>query len=104
MKVITNLVPRDLIDGFQLTAKEREQFDYLDWDKIESGNDSASFFRYKGELYDLGTFMRGEDIDDDSVPEVKRHWDGFFADSFFSGLAVRFTDDYEGVVVALMTW
>lgn len=101
MKVITNLVPREVIDGLTLTEKEREQFDYLDWDKIESGNDSASFFRYKDELYDLGEFMRlPRFIGDESIPEAKRRWDGYASDTYFSGTLVRYiTDGYDNYVI-----
>jgi hypothetical protein len=91
----TNNVPRDVIDAWELTADERAQFDYLDWSAIESGSDSASFFRYRGELHDLGEFMARTSND---LPG----WDGFRSDSFFSGLAVRYCDDLERVVVALV--
>ena len=91
----TNNVPRDVIYGYELTADERAQFDYLDWPAIERGEDSASFFRYRGELHDLGEFMARTS---DDLPG----WDGFRSDSFFSGLAVRYVDDFERVVVALM--
>lgn len=87
--VITNNVPREIIDGWQLTAKEREEFDYIDWNRIEEGNDSASFFRYKGELYDLHEFMRS--------PEPG--WDGYQSWSYSNGLVVRYVNDYEDVVV-----
>lgn len=88
--IITNNIPREIIDAWSLTAKEREEFDYLDWDKIEQGNDSASFFRYKGELYDLGEFMRAE------TPG----WDGIQSWSFSNGLFVRYvTRDSEWMVI-----
>lgn len=90
MVIITNNVPRDILDGMQLTDKEREEFDYLNWPAIEEGTDSASFFRYKGEVYDLGTFMRyGTD-----------GWDGIANWSFSNGLLVKYVNDYESVIVA----
>jgi hypothetical protein len=93
--VTTNWQARDLIDGSELTKEDREEFDYLDWDKIERGEDSASFFRYKGTLYDLGEFM--------AVPAYSnlpwRDWDGYQSDTYFSGLLVKYTEDCEGVIV-----
>lgn len=95
--IITNNVPRDIIDAWELTPDERAQFDYLAWDAIEAGEDSASFFRYKGELYDLG-----------DIPAVDRRpnvgsafqgWDGIASDSFFSGILVRYCNDHESVIV-----
>jgi hypothetical protein len=87
----TNHVPRDVVDACELTAEERREFDYIDWPAVGRGEESASFVRYRGELYDLGEFMLS------SVPG----WDGFRADTFFSGLVVRYCDDHERVVVGL---
>lgn len=92
MTIVTNNVPRDILDSWELTPKEREQFDYHDWNKLDKGEDSASFFRYKGELYDLGWFMRftsktGEGAD----------WDGHYATSYFSAILVKMVDDQSDV-------
>ena len=57
-KIITNNVPRDVIDASELTLKEQARFDYLDWPALERGEDSASFIRYRGEIYDLSEFDR----------------------------------------------
>jgi hypothetical protein len=89
IRVVTNHVPRDVIDASELTADERLEFDYLDWEALEDGRDSASFLRYKGELYDLGEFRSS----------IIPGWDGYRPDSFFSGLVVRYCDDFERVVV-----
>lgn len=97
MKVITNHHHRDVIDAWSLTPKEREEFDYLDWPAIAAGEDSASFFRYRGDLHDLGEFMRW-----DTRPDELKQWDGYRSDSFFSALVVRYVDNCEGVVVGLV--
>lgn len=83
--VITNNVPRDVIDAWELTPKEREQFDYIDWASIEAGSDSASFVRYKGELYDLGDIMRTESL----IPWMMG-WDGYVSNTFLSGILFRY--------------
>jgi hypothetical protein len=93
MKLITNNQPRLLIDAYELTATERTEFDYLDWQAIDQGNDSATFFRYRGRLYDLGEFMRSTD------PNLKG-WHGYAADSFFSGVVIKLSDDGDYVTVA----
>jgi len=95
IKVTTNNVPRDIIYAFELTEQEREQFDYLDWDAIERGEDNANFFRYKGELYDLSEFG--------VAPSELADWHGYQSDSFFSGLVIRFTDDFEQVTIGTYT-
>jgi hypothetical protein len=89
MKYITNHVPRPLIDAYTLTPTEREEFDYLDWPAIDRGEDSATFFRYRGDLYDLGTFTR---------MTATPGWDGGSADTVFSATLVKIIDD-ETVIV-----
>lgn len=98
VRVVTNGVPRDVVDAAELSAEERAEFDYLDWPAIERGEESASFFRYRGTVYDLGEFQgtRG------TAGEELRRWDGFLSDSFFSAVVVRYVDAGERVVVGLL--
>jgi hypothetical protein len=91
VKITTDHKPREIIDAAQLTEAERAEFDYLNWRAIDAGTDSASFFRYKGAVYDLGCFMR--------APESLRPWDGYTSDSAFSGLVVRYANDNEDIIV-----
>lgn len=93
MKIITNNVPRNTIDAYELTEKERQEFDYLDWEAIDEGNESGPlFFRYKCQLYNTGEFMRTES-------EELKDWQGISADGYFSGVLVKFSDDMEQVIV-----
>jgi hypothetical protein len=101
--VKTNYVPRDVLYGWDLTEAERAQFDFVDWDRVEAGSDSAEFFRFKGDLYYL---------ESEGTPAFAPGWDAYLSDSFFSGIlfrypviepANRYHDvevDYERVVVA----
>lgn len=91
MKIRTNNVPRELIDGINLTPAEREEFDYHKWPAIDRGDESAEFFRYRGQLYDLSQFLR--------APGGLDGWDGYSADSFSSGLVARYVNDGERVIV-----
>lgn len=99
VEVICNNVPRDILEGYELSASERADFDYLDWDAIERGEESASFFRYRGEVYDLGD-IPAVDSRPDVAPDWQAGWDGIATDSFFSGILVRYVEDFERVVVA----
>jgi len=94
LTIICNNVPRDIVDSWELTADERADFDYYDWSKLEAGEESASFIRYKGETYDLGDF---EVWSNPSSP--MSGWDGMRSDSFFSGILFRYVNDFEQVVV-----
>lgn len=111
IKVITDNQPREIIDGWRLSAAEREEFDYLDWPAIDDGRDSASFFRYQGDLHDLGEFTRDYGITKGAgLPPHLSEWDGYRSDSFFSALVVRLTDadgqtrntDLDHVIVGLV--
>ena len=79
IKVITNNVPRLVLDAYELSADERKEFGYMNWTAIEAGEDSASFLRYKGELYDLAEFQTTS-----GLPEFNplRQWHGYHSDSF----------------------
>jgi hypothetical protein len=81
VEIITNNVPREILDASQLTEAERKDFDYLDWDALEEGRDSASFIRYRGELYDLN--------DTEGTFPADRRW-FYRSDSFFSGVLFRY--------------
>jgi hypothetical protein len=97
VKIITNNVPRFIIDAWELTVGERKEFDYLDWNKIDTGEHSAMFVRYKGLLYDLS--------DTEAITPGRVYadnpfigWHGIVRDSFFSGVLFKFTDDNESVI------
>lgn len=93
-KVTTNYHHRPVVEAYELTPEERKEFDYLGWDAIERGNESRSFVRYKGELIDLGDVLRAEG----AIAQLG--WDGFNSDTFWSGIAIRYVDNNEAVVVA----
>ena len=101
--VRTNFHSRPIIDAWELSADERKDFDYLNWQAIENGNDSASFFRYRGTLYDFGEFSRDFGITKGSgLPESLSKWDDYVSESAFSAIVVRYVDDYESVIVGLV--
>lgn len=86
MKIITNNQPRLLLYGYELTDKERQDFDYLE------DIDSHSFLKYKGAIYDVSEFMI---VDNDYL----KGWDGYSSDSYFSGILIKYIDS-DHVIVA----
>lgn len=94
MGVICNKGRREVIYGFELSPAEQAEFDYLDWTSEDGSGPSGEFFRYKGQLYDLGEFSRIEN----QAGELNG-WDGYKSDSFFSGLVVRYVEHGERVIV-----
>ncbi|QFP93539.1 hypothetical protein [Edwardsiella phage vB_EtaM_ET-ABTNL-9] len=80
MRIITNNQPRQLIYGYELTDKERQDFDYLD------DIDNHNFVKYRGNIYDVNEFMRVNS--DDSL----KGWDGYIGESYFSGVLIKVID------------
>lgn len=93
LKIISNYTPRDILSGYELTDKEREELDYINWKEVEAGNESPEFFRYKGEVYDLGEFFTARTL----WPTTE--WDGYQSDTYFSGILIKYCDGYESVIV-----
>ena len=101
LTVRTNHVPREILHGFELTAKEQAEFDYYN---SSDELDSATFFRYQGHIYDIGEFMYCDPTSDiGKLGYIGRH-----DETFFSCVAIKYpTDeysgtDYEHVIVALI--
>ena len=93
MLVKCNNIPRPILYGFELSEKERADFDYCE--DIES----EQFIKYKGQLYHLGDIMR-INYGRECLPEEFKKFDGYVSDSFFSGVLFRFADDCESVICA----
>lgn len=109
LKIVTNNQFRPVINSWELTEKERKAFDYYNWEDIDNGEDNPQFFRYKGELHDLGKFKRIVHFSRAVVfehgtgnPELLK-WGGIRPDSYFSGLLVKYSEDYESVKVGYFT-
>ena len=97
VKITTNNIPRPVVHGWELTAEELKEFDYLKGEQLWE----ASFFRYRGEVYNLGEFSAfNRSFAWLGAPEEYREWDGYMSDSFFSGILVKYSEDCEEVIVA----
>ena len=82
MKITTNNQYRDILNAYDLTSRELEDFDYL-----EEGE--GSFIRYKGRIWDLSEFM---------LTDLKG-WDGISSDTYFSGSVIKLSEDGDTVKV-----
>lgn len=89
INIITNNQPRELLCHCDLSATELADFAYID-DLDESG---AHFFRYRGQVYSLDSFMR-------TCGDELRDWDGVYGMSYFSGVLVKYTQCGDSVIVA----
>ena len=87
IEITTNNIPRQQIYGYELTEKERREFDYID------GIDTHDFFRYKGNVYDPGEFLYLRHPYWSFGSEIPEYWDGISHDSFFSGIVIKYVED-----------
>ena len=97
LKIITNYQPRDVLYWYELTEAEQKDFDYLD---TETRQSDATFFRYRGNVYDLGEFERTPH-NEPARQELNKlsKWDGYHSDSYFSGIVVKYVEEFERVIV-----
>lgn len=88
MKIKCNNKPRQLVYGYELSEKERADFDYLTEEEL----DTRDFVRYKGHVYDVAEFMRIEAGIVNCQREGWKKFDGYFSDSAFSGVLIKYID------------
>lgn len=96
MQIITNHHWHNFLYGYELTEKERADFDYVE------DIDSHSFFRYRGAVYDPDGFMRTPQ-NEPARQELNKlsAWDGYQSDSYFSGVVLKYSQDCEQYQVGL---
>jgi hypothetical protein len=89
--ITTNWHRREVTDGWSVPAEVRAEFDYIDWEAIENGTDSASFVFAYGRWFDLGD-TEGNRFGD-RMPDSLSGWDAYVSDTFFSGTVFRWVQD-----------
>lgn len=85
MKVRTDHKWKLLKYGYELSKKQRKQFDYLSDEEFDTHN----FVKYRNSYYDVNEFMR-----------VPKHsdmpgWDGYHGETYFSGIVIKLSSDGE---------
>lgn len=84
---------KNFLYGYELTEKEKKEFDWIDKDDFEG----HAFLRHNNAVYSLSEFLV-------TMPEElkAKGWHGFASDSAFSGVAIKISRDgeqYKGAVV-----
>ena len=93
MKLITNNHYRPILYWHDLSqAEQREHAD--DYDGVED----STFFRYRGQVYDLGEFLSARG---NGAHSLVNAWDGYQNDSFFSAVMVKYSECGDAVKVGL---
>ena len=93
MKIKTNQHFRPVLYWHDLEASEQGELSDS-YDTIEE----SSFFRYRGQVYDLGEFMSARG---NGAHELVNDWDGYHNDSFFSAVLVKYSECRDWVKVGL---
>jgi hypothetical protein len=91
--IVSDYKPKEIISGYDLTDKEKKDYDFLEPDELDS---SYSFFRVSGQVYYLGNFMK---LDGYRESET-RFWDGAEGTSYFSSNLVKYNDSGDSVYFA----
>lgn len=78
-------VKTTLIGWEDLTRNEKREFEYVDL------KDEANFFRFKGDVYDLGEFI--------AHSLGSPYWHGATHHTAFSGVLVRVLQEHNMVIV-----
>jgi hypothetical protein len=68
----------------------RKEYDWMDYSEL----DYACFLKYKGSYYALADFLRL-----DGNEEAFKGWDGYIAETAFSGLVIKVVKSAESVIV-----
>lgn len=114
--IVTNHVPRFPVYGYELSARERERLGLSahvnecpsDTDGCSGGpgcpddddmsGPFAEFVRYRGSVIPLHDFSADWGMTRGTgLPDAFRGWDGFLADSMWSGLLIRYVREGDRV-------
>ena len=92
MKIKSNYHWNNFLYGYELTEKEKDDFDYV------YDINSESFFRYKHCTYWIGDFLN---IDPSNSEHPFSGWHGYISESYFSAIVIRISEDAEQYQVGL---
>ena len=91
LTVITNHAEREFIYGLDVPPKVlADDFDWLD--EEEAAGDG--FIHYRRRWYHIDEFMSSV------PPQLGDRYDGWLSDTFFSGVAIKLSDDGETYRIA----
>lgn len=94
IEIITNNVPRQITNAFELTSRQWKQLGADKEEREKSIEDGESFVIYKNYPVRLGDFMT---LDKNSP--FSSFWHGYSSDSFFSGILIHICEDDQDFVI-----
>jgi len=95
--IITNNVPRPLLDYWDLTENEQR---FVAETYNEPEDERGPYFKYRDYLYTLNEIVRTTHNPYGNATDLSdKGWDGYLADSLWTAILVRLTDDCDAVVI-----
>jgi len=104
MEIITNNQNRPFLYGYEIPETVlNSDFDWLDDEEKSDG-----FIKYRGRFYHVSEFSAITPASSDISPSRGHYdhenslkdWHGIYTDSAFSGVLVKFSDDFESYQIA----
>ena len=92
-EIVSNNQPRNMLYGYELTATERAEFDWISDEDLPS----TDFVRYKGRVYCISEFVRSPDW----LNEMG--WHGCSPDSAFSATLISLHDSDQVVMGVVLS-
>ena len=100
IEITTNHHERELVAFYELPdAIAKREFDYVD--PNDDDVYTPRFFEYRGQWWDIHEFERIHNDNDN--PELSA-WHGVSTQSFYDAITVKYTEDYEHVIVGYARW
>ncbi len=77
---------KNFLYGYELTEKEKTEFDWMNAEELDTGN----FFRYHKRVYSVNEFMNlGKES------PFPKPWHGYHGEGFFCGVLLEISEDGE---------
>lgn len=97
LRVVTDTTPQDILHLNELTNEELTDVGYVDTAIGVCFTGLGTFFRYRGDVYDLDEFIA---INPSLLTEdIRERWDGFRPDAYTSGLVIKYLNGGKQVLV-----
>lgn len=95
VRITTNHHRREPLDSWQIPPEVRAEFDYVNWQACDNGEDSVSFVRAYGTYWDLNDTEPGPAMFGGTLPEPFRRagYAAYVSETYFSGVCFRYVFD-----------
>lgn len=94
LEIVTNHHWRELTNFYEMSEKDRDDFDYL----TEDQHYEARFFKYKDTWYDAFDFISTSPGPwNHGLPAEFRQWDGYINDTAWTGILLLHSSGFRDI-------